>query len=352
MKPNKGLNRRDSIARVLRGERVERLPRAVFGGGLWAYRQAGLAVGTLLDDPVGFGDRLAELWAGIDTDIVFLGSGLNSLPAEAIGGELDIRGGQAPLLKFPIIQSTEDARDLDRVELESSPHALALVEMIAQVRKRLPDRYLCATSWGPFTWGMILCEWNLLQEKATSDRGFIGEVCDLGVRLSVALFDRLAARGLVDGVSVADGAVTLVADDLYREIVRHREKRLFELARQRGLSCFLHQCGKIASQIALYPATGADVVSVDAGVPIGEVYDCYRDKVVTAGNVDVVNDVRGGDEAGIRAAVGACVRAVADPRAGYILMPSCDLPADTPLRNVEAFLASADRSLRNLDFRP
>ena len=33
---NDGLNRRDFIARVLRGERVDRLPRAVFGGGLEA----------------------------------------------------------------------------------------------------------------------------------------------------------------------------------------------------------------------------------------------------------------------------------------------------------------------------
>jgi len=71
MKQNDGLNRRDSIARVLRGKRVDRLPRAVFGGGLWSYRQAGLAIETLQDDPVGFGERLADLWTGIDTDIVF-----------------------------------------------------------------------------------------------------------------------------------------------------------------------------------------------------------------------------------------------------------------------------------------
>ncbi len=329
---------RDIIRRVLRGERVERLPRAVFGGGLWSYRQAGLAIETLRDDPAGFGDRLADLWAGIDSDIVFLGSGLNSFPAEAIGGELDIRGGQAPLLKFPIIQSAGDARDLDRIDLESSPQTLALVAMIAQVRKRLPDRFLCVTSWGPFTWGMILCEWSLLQERPTSDREFIAAVCDLGVRLSASLFSRLAAGVLVDGVSVADGAVTLVADDLYREIVLRREKRLFDLAREVDLSCFLHQCGKITSQIALYPETGADCVSVDAGVPIGEVYECYRGRTVTAGNVDVVDVVRGGDETRIHAAVAACVAAVADPRAGYILMPSCDLPADTPLRNVRAFL--------------
>jgi uroporphyrinogen decarboxylase len=337
------MSRRERIRQVLRGRTVDRLPRAVFGGGLWSYRQAGLRIDALKDDPVGFGDRLADLWGGLDTDIVFLGSGLNTLPAEAIGGELAFGGGQAPLLSFPIIQSAEDASDLDQLDLEASLNTLALVEMIAQVRRRLPERYLCATSWGPFTWGMILCDWGLLQEKAVSDPEFVGAVCDLGVRLSGALFGRLADRGLVDGVCIADGAVTLVAGDLYRDVVLPRERKLFDLARAAGAGCFLHQCGKIAAQVALYPETGADCVSLDTGVSIGEIYDRYHDRVTTAGNIDVVKFVRGGDEAKLREAVASCIAAVATPLTRYILMPSCDLPADTRIENVRAFLAGADR---------
>ena len=242
---------RERIRQVLLGGTVDRLPRAVFGGGLWSYRQAGLRVESLKEDPAGFGDRLADLWGGLDTDIVFLGSGLNTFPAEAIGGELAFGAGQAPLLSFPIIQSAEDADELDRIDLEASPCTLALVEMMARVRQRLPERYLCATSWGPFTWGMILCDWGLLQEKTVSDPQFVGSVCKLGVRLSAALFDRLAARELVDGVCIADGAMTLVAGDLYRDVVLPCERTLFDLARAAGAGCFLHQCGKIASQVAL-----------------------------------------------------------------------------------------------------
>jgi uroporphyrinogen-III decarboxylase len=334
---------RERIRQVLRGGTVDRLPRAIFGGGLWSYRQAGLRIDCLKEDPAGFGDRLADLWGGLDTDIVFLGSGLNTLPAEAIGGELAFGAGQAPLLSFPIIQSAEDADELDRIDLEASRYTLALVEMIAQVRRRLPDRYLCATSWGPFTWGMILCNWGLLQEKAVSEPEFVGAVCKLGVRLSAALFDRLATRGLVDGVCIADGAVTLVAGDLYRDVVLPLQRKLFDMARAAGSGCYLHQCGKIASQVGLYPESGADCVSLDSGVSIGEIYDSYHTRVTTAGNIDVVNIVRGGDEATLREAVASCVAAVKTPLTRYILMPSCDLPADTRIGNVKAFLAGADR---------
>lgn len=339
--PDARLASRERICDVLRGATADRLPRAIFGGGLWSYRQTRLRIEALKDDPTAFGDRLAELWGGLDTDIVFLGSGLNTFPAEAIGGSLAFAERQAPLLAFPLIQSAEDARDIAHIDLESSPNTLALAEMIAQVRRRLPDRYLCVTSWGPFTWGMILCDWHLLQEKIISDPGFVAEVCELGTRLSGALFRRLAARGIADGVCIADGAATLVAGDFYRDVVLPHERKVFAEARAAGLGCFLHQCGKIAGQLPLYPETGADCVSLDAGVPIGDVYTEYRSRVTTAGNVDVVHCVRGGDERTLREAIRACVGSVPTPLSRYILMPSCDLPADTGIEKVRMFLDAA-----------
>lgn len=337
------MDRREFIRRVLRGERSERLPRALFGAGLWAYRQTGLKIENLDENPGSFAETLAGFLGELDTDIVFCGSGLNTFPAEAIGGDLTFRGEQAPLLSGPLIEKTEDARYLDKVDIADSPHTLALVEMVARLRERLPDRYLCATSWGPFTWAMILCDWNLLRDKTATDTAFVREVCELGIRLSCALFDPLTERGLIDGIAIPEGAVTLIPVNLYREVVLPCERKLFEWARERGLGCLLHQCGDIRSQLPLYPETGADCVSIDVGVPIGEVYELYRERLVTAGNVDVINTVFGGDPALLCKAVSECVAGISDPYRKYILMPSCDLPPDTPLRNVKEFLACADR---------
>jgi uroporphyrinogen decarboxylase len=337
------MNRRDIISRVLQGERSKRLPRALFGAGLWAYRQTGLRIESLSRNPVRFAETLAGFFGALDTDIVFAGSGLNTFPAEAIGGELAFRGAQAPLLAFPLIQKTGDARGLDKITLSDSLHTLAVIEMIAFLRKLLPDRFLCATSWGPFTWAMILCDWNLLRDKAATDRAFVREVCELGLRLSRAFFEPLIKRRIIDGISIPEGAVTLIPVDLYREVVLPCEQKLFEWVREHGLACFLHQCGDIRPQLALYPETGADCVSVDVGVPIGEVYELYHERLVTAGNVDVINTIFAGEPGVLCKAVSECVRAVSDPYRNYILMPSCDLPPDTPLSNVKEFLACADR---------
>lgn len=328
----------------MQGERSERLPRALYGAGRWAYQQTDLKIERMADDPVQFADVLADFFAELDTDIVFPGSGLNTFPAEAIGGVLAFSGGQAPLLSFPLIQKAEDARCLEIVDISHSPHTLALIEMISRLRERLPDRFLSVTSWGPFTWAMILCDWDLLKEKAVSDRLFIREVCELGVRLSFALIDPLIERGLVDGIAIPDGAATLIPLDLYREVVLPCESMVFERVRHHGIAGILHQCGDIHSQYVLYPESGADCISVDACLHLGEVYELYRERVVTAGNVDVINTIFGGSPADVCKAVSECVKEISDPYRNFILMPSCDLPPDTPLRNVTQFLACADRT--------
>ena len=342
------MNSRESIKRVLRGERGDRIPRALFGGGRWAYQQAGLKIEKLKDDPAGFAERLAVLYTGLDTDIVFAGSGLNSFPAETIGGELAFKEGQAPLLVSPLIEKAEDARYLQQVEIDHSVHSLALVDMIGQLRARLPDRFLCCTSWGPFTWAMILCEWNMLRDKAIADREFIREVCALGVRLSSSLFTRLIEQGSIDGICIADGASTLIPLDLYRDVVLPAERSLFERCKEKGVARFLHQCGNIGSQVSLYPDAGADCITLDTGVNLGDVYGQYHDRVVTAGNVDVIKTVFGGSESQICEAVRQTAATIPDPFRKFILMPSCDLPPDTPLINARTFLSCADGDKQTL----
>jgi uroporphyrinogen decarboxylase len=337
------MDRREFIKRVLQGERSERLPRALFGGGRWAYRQTGLKTEKLDTDPYGFAETLAGFYAELDTDIVFAGSGLNTFPAEAIGGQLAFREEETPLLATPLIQKTEDARFLEIVDIADSPRSLALMEMIARLRASLPDRFLCVTSWGPFAWAMILCDWSLLQEKTLTDREFIREVSELGVRLSSAFFRPLIERGLIDGIVISDGAATLIPLDLYRDVVLPCERKLFEQFREQGVARFLHQCGNIRNQVALYPDTGADCISLDAGVRLGEVHKLYREQAVLAGNVDVLKTVFSGDTAMLCQAVSECIDGFADPFRRFILMPSCDLPLETPLKNAKAFLACADR---------
>ncbi len=204
------MDRRKFIKRVLGNERVSRIPRAVFGGGLWAYDNCHLAITDIIEAPSRFSKALISFYQGLDTDIIFPGSGLNSFPAEAIGGTLRFRGKQAPMLQWPIIHTLEDMDRVETVDILKSPYTCALIEVIRGLREGLPDRFVCATSWGPFTWAFILCDEELLKKKVREDKAFIQAITELGSRISTAFLDVLIREGLVDGISVPEGAVTLI----------------------------------------------------------------------------------------------------------------------------------------------
>lgn len=336
------MDRRKFIQRVLDNERVSRIPRAVFGGGLWAYDNCRLAITEIIEAPGRFSKALSGFYQGLDTDIIFPGSGLNSFPAEAIGGTLRFRGKQAPMLERPIIHTLEDMDRIETVDILKSPYTRALVEVIRGLRKGLPDRFICATSWGTFTWAFILCDEELLKKKVREDKAFIRAITELGARISTAFLDVLVREGLVDGISIPEGAVTLIPDEDYRGLVLPVEESFFRHFREQGVRGFLHMCGEIGPKLAFFADSGADCLSVDNHVPIAEAYNQYCDRTVTAGNVDVLNVIQKGDPALIRQAAKECIREVPDPYRRYILMPSCDIPLGTPIENVTAFLAGAD----------
>lgn len=90
------------INEVFDGRHHDRLPRALFGSGLRAYNHIGLRPEELRTKTGQVVEGLSSLYGRLDTDMLFLGSGLNSLPAEAIGRNLHFRGQQAPLLDKPV----------------------------------------------------------------------------------------------------------------------------------------------------------------------------------------------------------------------------------------------------------
>ena len=116
------------------------------------------------------------------------------------------------------------------------------------------------------------------------------------------VFEPLIDQGLIDAISVPDGAAILIPPQLYQEVVLPAEKKLFEQVKSRGIGCFLTSA-EISPPRYLYPETGADCVSVDVGVTVGEVYDLFAGRLAVAGNVDVVNTIFGGDPASICTAV-------------------------------------------------
>ena len=94
----------------------------------------------------------------------------------------------------------------------------------------------------------------------------------------------------------------------------------------------LSVCGNVTSSFHLLADTGADAISVDQTVALGAARSALE-RTLLFGNLDPVETLFRGDDAGVREAVKRAKDAGVDA-----VWPGCDLVVQAPIQNLKAML--------------
>ncbi len=136
-----------------------------------------------------------------------------------------------------------------------------------------------------------------------------------------------------DMIGIGDAAASLVGATLYREYVLPYEKRLINAIHAAGATAKLHICGNISAIIHDMAQTGADIIDVDWMVPLDHARRQVGPDITLCGNIDPTSVILQGTPESIRQAAANCIQLASHP---FILMPGCEVPPDTPLKNLLA----------------
>ena len=107
----------------------------------------------------------------------------------------------------------------------------------------------------------------------------------------------------------------------------------------------LHLCGKVTPHLeanipGLRELTGLNMVNVGADVDIGWLKHALAGKIGVAGNVDHLTFLPHASPDEVTTNVKHALH-MGMPGGGYMLAPGCEITADTPAENVEAFVQAA-----------
>jgi len=131
----------------------------------------------------------------------------------------------------------------------------------------------------------------------------------------------------------------------YEQYILAHEKRYIDFIQAQGCPAVYHNCGQIMSLVGSYKKLGARVVEPFSPVPLGDAdlgkaVDIVRGDYVIIGGVDQVNVLQKGTVEQVRQATIATMEA--GKRNGPFIIQSADfLEYNTPIENVEAFVATA-----------
>jgi len=207
------------------------------------------------------------------------------------------------------------------------------VRAAALFRKKVGKKLLIE-GWveGPCAEAADLRGINRLMLDFYDDPAFVRELFDFVLEMGLR-FGRAQVNAGVDLVGVGDAAASLVGPQIYQDLVLPYERKLVAGLRGMGARVRLHICGNTKQILPWMGTLGCDMVDLDSMVPMVRAREAMGPNQVLAGNLDPVQVLRNGTPESIAAAIAECHRQAG---AAYIVGAGCEVPRDTPAKNLRA----------------
>ncbi|MFZ2641588.1 MAG: uroporphyrinogen decarboxylase family protein [Verrucomicrobiia bacterium] len=186
---------------------------------------------------------------------------------------------------------------------------------------------------GPFTLALHLMGNDIfLQMFDHPDyvKAVIGFCASVGQKVTQAYLD----NG-VDVIAVVDPMTSQISAEHFADFVTPAVNQIFAFVKDRGGLSSLFVCGDATRNIEAMCRTTCDNISIDENIPLERIRDFTRghDKSF-GGNLRLTTVLLLGDEDDARLDAIRCVDVGGG--CGFVLAPGCDLPYDTPPKNLAA----------------
>ena len=145
------------------------------------------------------------------------------------------------------------------------------------------------------------------------------------------------------GITICDPLASgdLINEKTYREFVLPYTKEIFAHLFSLGAGGGYHICGDTNKILEAEVESGCGMLSVDTKVNLADAKKRVGDRIAIMGNVDPIHVMLRGTPEDVENNIKQNLRDCWDSPRGFALSTGCDLPINTPLENICAFMDSA-----------
>lgn len=171
------------------------------------------------------------------------------------------------------------------------------------------------------------------------------ESCRFSVMLSQEALKRFSPDWLWTGDDVAGQQSMIMDPQLWREMIKPRLKRIFDIGKSKGLWIAYHSCGAVRAIIPDLIEIGLDVLNpVQCNCPGMDPLELkkeYGQHLSFMGGIDTQHLLPNGSVKEIRNYTEKLIEGMMVGGGGYILAASHTIPPETPTENIFALYQSA-----------
>lgn len=335
------MNRRDLLRKALRNETTPR-PGWVPFVGVHGAKLLGQTARDYLhsSDLLVAGMRRAnELYQPDGLPIVFD----LQMEAEVLGCELRWSDETPPSVCTHPLEQGKSLQSLPVFDASMGRFPMVM-DALTQVKRELgAEIALYGLLCGPFTLALHLMGNDIfLQMFDHPDyvKAVIGFCASVGQKVAQAYIDNGA-----DVIAVVDPMTSQISPEHFEQFVSPVVNQIFDFVRSRDGLSSLFVCGDATRNLEVMCRTTCDNVSIDENIALETIRDVTRGRNKSfGGNLKLTSVLLLGDEEDAQLDAIRCVDVGGG--CGFVLAPGCDLPFNTPEKNLAAIATMVHDSYR------
>ena len=247
-----------------------------------------------------------------------------------------------PMIKENILKdfSEIDQLDLEKIRFENDPNAQTAFEAVQIIQDTLNDEIFTGVGlMGPFTTAANLAGVEIILKSMRKDKEGLHKLLDFAADITIEVGRKFVENQI--GIGLAEPTASLLSPKQFREFVIPYYVKVMDKWKEWGSrGSGFHICGDTTKLLETFPEMGIRGVSIDSAVDIAVAKDLVGDKLSIMGNVSPIEILRGTPES-IEQAVIDCFRKCWDNPRGFTIAPGCDIPVQTSLENIDAYMSAA-----------
>jgi uroporphyrinogen decarboxylase len=259
-----------------------------------------------------------------------------TVEVEALGSEINFPENTNPSVAKPLIKNREDLKILKGNWQGISGRMKVFIEVMEKIAKKysiIKGGYVI----GPFTMAGEFMGANDIAMQAMLNPELVSELVNFSLEVISEYANALFNAG-ADAIAVLEPLAVILSPKKYKEFSLYPFKKLVSNLNNKPL--ILHICGNTNHLIKSMLDSGAVGLSLDSGINFEELKKIIPQEITLMGNLNPVKIFLQSTPDQVAEATKSLKESMKDTK-NFILSSGCDIPLDTPLKNIEAFMKAA-----------
>lgn len=263
-----------------------------------------------------------------------------SVEAEAFGAAVQYRRDSVPAVTGASLIGAAEARRLVVPEVGVGRTGVWIAG-IARAAREITSRPVLAGMIGPYSLAGLLLGVDRMAQYCAQDPVVVHSVVEKAAAFLIRYAQAFHAAG-ANGIVLAEPLAGMLPPALARRIAHPYAAQIVAAVQRPDFAVIYHNCGcEVADMTADLSQIGAAGYHFGDGVDLAALLPKLPNHALVLGNVSPAKVLRGGTPEQVRAAT----QTVLEQCSGYpnfVLSSGCDIPAQTPAKNLAAFFDAAE----------